>query len=772
MFDRTYPENPVDTIVKKPFVSFLGSHIIIASGSDAAQLINLKSKQRKSFENVRSTAVLSKKRQYLIEDGNKMVRVYSEEGKLLSTVMGTSQWVTGTDGRCYILRTEREKEEVIRWDGQKLKTLYQSDDKIKKINLLPSERFVMMTEKKHQKPEGLTITLLRTEDSEIFKNASVISDKKDRFLITEIGNTETFLIDFQQNNKPVQEDMVEVWYAGDKTLRDRGKDTKIHDFWLWNLNKGVADKISDKRFSEYIAMLDDRFLWAYHTDEAFSYTGDREFDFFLYDTQNQTAEKVFERTRGLIASVDGRFTLAYTKIGKKWILYDLKYKKKMVMPFGSKYSNPIFTAENTVLFESETDIAKYSLKTGQWELLNWGKGNTVVFHNFIPKTVHELTGVTADIRQWESSEPLFLKISRDQNNDSGYFVYENNRIKEIIPFTANKVKYFTYSNHSRNFFSMEENFKMAGDLFERRIAESEKKNIYRSNPGDKTVLEMKQEIIRFKNSFGRELKGILYYPARFDASKKYPVVVHIYGVLHTHADKFLQLEWGDNGFSKRLLLENGYFVFQPDTVVDERGPGVSALDDVHSGLDALMENINIDSTRMGLIGHSFGGYKANYIAAHSKRFKAFVSGAAVGELVNFYFSFSDLFKIADYARFETGQFAFNVPYADNKELYFKNNPINYVENVTTPLLIWSGKKDANTKTAMTMNWYMALVRNKKKAVALLYQNQKHNFTKNSPEIIDLNNKVMEWWDYFLKEKKDIPWIDREMIGNELNLPLK
>lgn len=766
VFDSRYPKYPVDTILKKPFIGFLDNHLVLASGNEHAQLINLKTKQRKSFENVSSTAVLPKSRQFLIQMKNKMMQRFDMQGNLLSEFSNVFNIVTDSQERCYAVRKDFGKDKVVMWEGQQIKTVYQSEDRIMKIEFLPSERFVLITEeKKSQIPGMRTLTLLRTKDLKIFKSESIFSSKTDRVKVTEIHNTETFLIDFQQNVKPVQQDMVEIWYAGDKTLRDKKDGSKVHDFWLWNIEESMDEKIIDNRFTDFIAMIDSRYLWAYHTDETFSYTGDREYDFYIYDTQNQKAEKVFDRTSNLVASADGRFTLAYSKSEKRWILYDRQLKGKKVLSFGETFTNPIFTNENTVLFETDTDIAKYSLKSGRLEILNWGNGNKVFFYNFIPKTIHEFANITADVRQWDSSKPLFLKINRDKNNDSGYYVYKNNLIKEIIPFTGNKIRDFTYMENEKRFYSIEENFNISGDLFERMVSESDKKTIYKSNPQDLAVLELKQEIIRFKNSLGRELKGILYYPARFDASKKYPMVVHIYGVLHTHADKFLQLEWGDNGFNKRLLLENGYFVFQPDTVVDERGPGISALDCVHSGLDAVAGNINIDKKKIGLIGHSFGGYETNFIATQSKRFRAFVSGASVGELVNFYFSFSDLFKIADYSRFETGQFAFNVPYAENKELYFRNNPINYVENVSAPMLMWSGKKDANSTTAMTMNFYMGLIRNRKKAIALLYPDQKHNMAKNSPEIMDLNNKVMDWWDYFLKDRVNIPWINLEMNNN-------
>lgn len=96
-------------------------------------------------------------------------------------------------------------------------------------------------------------------------------------------------------------------------------------------------------------------------------------------------------------------------------------------------------------------------------------------------------------------------------------------------------------------------------------------------------------------------------------------------------------------------IENGYFVFQPDILFDKRGTGISALDCVNSGLDEIVNHSNVDASRLGLTGHSLGGYETNFIATHSKRFAAYVSGSSLGDIPHFYFSFSDLFNVANFA---------------------------------------------------------------------------------------------------------------------------
>lgn len=96
-------------------------------------------------------------------------------------------------------------------------------------------------------------------------------------------------------------------------------------------------------------------------------------------------------------------------------------------------------------------------------------------------------------------------------------------------------------------------------------------------------------------------------------------------------------------------------------------------------IDQLKAHPNINQKKVGLTGHLTGDYETNFIATKSDRFAAYISGASVSNIVRSYFSYNTHFNIMNYVRFENGQFEMNVPFSENKELYFKNNPIDEVE---------------------------------------------------------------------------------------------
>ncbi|WP_326983201.1 prolyl oligopeptidase family serine peptidase [Chryseobacterium sp. MYb264] len=148
-----------------------------------------------------------------------------------------------------------------------------------------------------------------------------------------------------------------------------------------------------------------------------------------------------------------------------------------------------------------------------------------------------------------------------------------------------------------------------------------------------------------------------------------------------------------------------------------------------------------------------GGYETNFIATKSNRFAAYLSGASVNNIVKFYFSYNTHFNLFDFSRFENGQHEMNVPFSENKEKYFKNNPIHEVEKVNAPMLLWAGLKDENVTPDQTMAFYTGLLRNRKPAIALLYKEKGHDLGIGSRESKDLNLKTLEWWGYFLKDEK-------------------
>src|SRR5690606_771982 len=127
-----------------------------------------------------------------------------------------------------------------------------------------------------------------------------------------------------------------------------------------------------------------------------------------------------------------------------------------------------------------------------------------------------------------------------------------------------------------------------------------------------------------------------------------------------------------------------------------------------------------DTTRIGLIGHSLGGYETAFIITQTDRFAAAVAGSGVFNLVSFYFGLYNLSSHAEIFRVEQAIWRMKNSFFENPEAYLENSPLHHFANVSTPLLIWTGKQDYNVAPAQSMEGYMALRRLRKKGVLYRY----------------------------------------------------
>lgn len=290
--------------------------------------------------------------------------------------------------------------------------------------------------------------------------------------------------------------------------------------------------------------------------------------------------------------------------------------------------------------------------------------------------------------------------------------------------------------------------------------------LFESNLHQKEYDYGKSEMIYCHDYEGEMVRSALIYPAGFDSSKKYPMIVYIYenmsGLLNNYQNPSLQSTIGFNITNYSL---NGYFVLLPDIIYKKGNPGISALESVKSAVHAVLEKGFINSSKIGLYGHSFGGYEANFIISQTELFSAAASGAGISDIIGYYFNISrNGIAQSEMWRFESQQYRMGNSLFDKKENYLKNNPLLNADIVNTPLLLWSGKQDRVVPYTQSVAYYLALRRLKKASVMLIYPTEDHNLKKAYNQE-DLSRKIIEWFDYFLKDKKTTQWISNGTSNN-------
>ena len=194
----------------------------------------------------------------------------------------------------------------------------------------------------------------------------------------------------------------------------------------------------------------------------------------------------------------------------------------------------------------------------------------------------------------------------------------------------------------------------------------------------------------FVGALGDSVFGWLQKPPGFVAGKRYPLVYLIHGGPQGAWTDSWGARWNYQMFASRGFVvaavnfhgSTGYGQKFTDAISGHWGD--YPYEDLMKGLDVVSRLPYVDSTRMGAAGASYGGYMVYWIAGHTNRFKVLVDHDGVFNTVSMAGSTEELW-------FTDWEFGGN-PYA-NRELYRQWNPLNFVEQWQTPMLIVHSQLD-------------------------------------------------------------------------------
>ncbi|SHM83787.1 S9 family peptidase [Chitinophaga sp. CF418] len=263
------------------------------------------------------------------------------------------------------------------------------------------------------------------------------------------------------------------------------------------------------------------------------------------------------------------------------------------------------------------------------------------------------------------------------------------------------------------------------------------------------------EVIRYKDKSGFDCEAVLYKPQDFDSSKRYPVIMNYYTEQSNWVNKHISPE-PIGLLNIPLLVSNGYLVVKPNIYLHQGEPGESALTSVMAARDYISMYTWVDSTKIGILGHSFAGYLTNYIVCGTNKFAAAVSAAGLSNLID---GVTDTWSNgrAKVNYFLKGPFTMRKELNEIPDKYIKNSPIMLTNGISTPLLLIHNEKDKQVPVLQSIQFFIQLRRSGKQVWLLQYEGEGHNFTKEENQI-DSERKIMDFFDHFLKGKPAPDWL--------------
>jgi dipeptidyl aminopeptidase/acylaminoacyl peptidase len=265
-------------------------------------------------------------------------------------------------------------------------------------------------------------------------------------------------------------------------------------------------------------------------------------------------------------------------------------------------------------------------------------------------------------------------------------------------------------------------------------------------------------LIDYTNGNGQRLQGTLTLPANYEPGTKYPMLVYFYEIMSNTHHRFSMPVYDDRPHIS-TYASNGYLVLQPDVVYQIGRPGTSALDCVTSAVKKVIELGYADPDRIGLQGHSWGGYQSSYIVTQTDMFAAVVTGAPPTNLVSFY---NELYKQTGTVQqgiMEVGQVRMgrdSTPWSA-EEQYEDQSPLHNVEKITTPFMILHGTADGAVDWHQGLEYFNAARRMGKQVILLSYPDEPHHLGKKENQK-DFQIRMKQFFDHYLKGAPAPKWM--------------
>lgn len=258
---------------------------------------------------------------------------------------------------------------------------------------------------------------------------------------------------------------------------------------------------------------------------------------------------------------------------------------------------------------------------------------------------------------------------------------------------------------------------------------------------DKTLGETIE--IRYSSSVP-DIQGWIVKPPTFKEKKKYPLIVEIHGGPHATWSPYERSMW----FEFQYFAAEDYVIFYCNPKGSSgrgeefrsvyRDWGETPAKDILTGVDTVMQYPYIDKERLYITGGSYGGYMTAWIIGHDQRFKAAVPQRGVYNLISFW-STTD---ITNFTFNEMGAFPW-----DNLELLWKQSPIAYVNNITTPTRIIHSENDFRVPVSQAEELYASLLKLGVEAEFIRYPEEGHELSRSGKpkHRKDRLEKIIEWF---------------------------
>ena len=343
--------------------------------------------------------------------------------------------------------------------------------------------------------------------------------------------------------------------------------------------------------------------------------------------------------------------------------------------------------------------------------------------------------------------------------DSGYTpVYkvdvESKKISEVLP----KRSVFSLSVGGNNLFYIATSVGSPREIYSFNLNDKSEKQLTDFNKELMSQVDFRPaEQIWVPGADGINVQVFIVKPHNFDPNKKYPLILNVHGGPQGQWMDSFRGDW-------QVYPGSGYIVAFPNPHGSTgRGQaytneisgdyGGKVFQDLMKVTDALEKLPYVDTSRVGAMGWSFGGYMMDYFQAKTKRFKCLASMMGIFDLESMWGETEEMWFVNWDLQ---GQ-----PW--NSDDYKKYSPSNYVKNFATPTLILTGQKDYRVPYTQSIQYFTTLQTLGIDSRLIIFKNDGHwpDYVKSMPLYY---NAHLEWFHKYLGGAP-APYNSKDMVKN-------
>ncbi len=581
-------------------------------------------------------------------------------------------------------------------------------------------------------------------------------------------------------NTQIAKSGVEIWKSDQATMARRqellrnSKTLPSEQKFLYDIqNKKVVKVASTGEFDQVLIPESGNYKGVFAIDKKpytveVDWTFNERNDVYWIDTETGKSTKVLTGVfGGPTWNPQGSFAVFYDEKEKVWTVFDsnsMQFKNiSSQIPFPVSDDNVDMKSANTAygfagwLNNGNTVVLYDQFDMWAIDLSNQKKAYSITQQYGRKNNIELRYGEQGYIGNLDNRKFITLSGFDTKYKSKGvYKLVDTNAVTKVFANSEYSVNIEAVSGDNSSVLFSKKSYTIFPDLWWGTENFKSQQRITDINPQQKEYAWGTAKLLTWKSFNGKENQGNLYLPENYDSKKTYPVVVHFYEKHTEDFNQYHEPETSTSNINIPTFVSQGYIVFQPDVHYTYGDVGNSVYNDVISGVEYLISNGITEKGKIGIQGHSFGGYETSFLTTKTDLFICAIVGSGVSNFTANYpvmrsNGISTMFK------YEADQYRMGSSMYDNIDGYIKNSPIFSVKNIKTPILIFHNDNDRAVPYQEGQSLFFALRRLGKPALLVNYKKEGHTLD-DAANRKDWTQKMQQYFDFYLKGASRPDWM--------------